>query len=255
MKKLALDPNNPASIVASVSEFLRETQSVYQGMIDQVPEAFRTQVKSLKDKVDQALTSLASRPTEQVPAALDAASTLRHLTYMIDHMQEMIGGTMDALNKMVSEFSPKATTLQALQGRIEKKELVESSEVETRINQAKDETRKAERDRQKLLSTRRTVLAKADVPLPVDDSVLEGDEKAFEAFSAKASERTKKLRDLGQITVLNGEDLTNLIYGPDVQFNCVIKAIENASKGNTAADPMLGGRTPSDSKPKRLCIA
>ena len=200
MKKLALDPNNPAAVVASVREFLQDSQSVYQGMIDEVPEQFKAQIKSLKEKVDQALTSLASQPTDQVPAALDAASTLRNLTYIIDHMQEMIGGTMEALNKMVTEFSPKVITLQALQGRIESKELLEATEVEARVKQAGDEARKAEHDRQTLLNNRRTILAKADVPLPVDDETLEGDDKAWEATKTKVTDRAKKLRDCGHLT-------------------------------------------------------
>lgn len=247
--KLVLDPKNPDGLVAFVREFLTDTQSAYQGIIDQVPESLRTQVKALKDKIDSALTSLASRPTDQVPAALDAASALNHVAYTLNYMQEAFSGTMDALNRMLGELTPKATALQALQGRIDKHELVEATEIETRVKEAVEK----EQARFKLLGQRRSLLQKANVPLPLDDEVLSGDDKAFTAVQTKATERVKKLTDLGQISQLNGEDLAHLIYGPDDQFGLAIKLSEAASKrSGTTADPMVGGRT--DTKPRRIML-
>jgi hypothetical protein len=254
MKKIIFDPNNPASAIDSIRQFLTETQSVYQGMIDQVPEAFRAQVRTLKDKVDAALTTLASKPTDQVPAALDAASTLNHIGYMISSMQEMISGTMEALNKMVADYTPKATALQSLQGRIEKKELLEATEVEKRVTEANENGKKAERERQKVLSGRRSLLAKADVPLPIEDDAIDGDDKVFAAVQVKVTERSKKLKDLGLLSQLNAEDASKLIYGPDEQFNFSIALAEKAGK-RQEADPFLGGGTNPEGKKRRLAIA
>lgn len=263
MKKLVLDPNNPASVVASVREFLEENQTIFQGMIDKVPEAFKSQISTLKAKVDGVLASMASKPTDQVPAALDAASALSHITWTLKYMEEVMAGTMEALNKMIADHSPKVTALQALQGRIDKKELLESTEVDERIKQAREEAVKTERERQKLLTSRRTILAKANVPLPVEDGILDGDEKSFGEVKTRVETRTKKLQDLGQLTAMNAEDLTKLIYGPDEQFNFVVKAIENVGKtggsGSGTADPLVGaggaGGGGSTGKPKKFAFA
>lgn len=255
MKRLALDSSDPHAVTDSIREFLKETQAVYQGMLDQVPEAFKQQVKALKDKIDSTLTQLNSRQSD--PAADAAASTQKTLLSTIDHLQDVIAGTMEALNKLAAEFSPKVTALQALQGRIDKHELLEATEVETRVKQASEDAKKAEREHLKLLNSRRTVLAQADVPLPVEDELLAGDDKAFETLKTRVTDRSKKLRDLGQLQVLNAAEITDLVYGPEVQFNCVVKAIENATKKGGGADPLLGnpGRDSNDKKARKLCIA
>lgn len=235
-------------------EFLLETQSVYQGMIDQVPDAFKEQVKSLKSKIDAALTTLASKPTEQVPAALDASSMLNHVVYTLNYMQEMYSGTMDALNKLLTDFGPKATALQSLQGRLDKKELIEATEVETRVNEAKTQAVNQERERQKLLMARRSILAKADVPLPLDETSIDGDQKAFDAAQAKATDRTKKLKEIGIFSQLNAEEVSDLIYGDDKVYNALIKSASVISKNKPQADPLVGGRT-EGGKTKRLAFA
>lgn len=253
MKKLVIDPNNPASTVAFIREILTDTQSAYLGIMDKLPEAFQAQVKALKEKIDTALTSLASKPTEQVPAALDASAALNHMAYTLNYMNEMFSGTMEALNKMLADYTPKVTALQSLQGRIEKKELLEATEVETRVNQAKDEAVKSERERQKLLNTRRTVLAKADVPLPLEDTPLDGDDKAFEATKTKASDRAKKLTALGLMSAMNSEDISRLVWGDDTIFNTAV-AVAERTPGKPQAEPLAGGR-PADGKVRRLAIA
>lgn len=244
MLKLQIDPNNPASVVSSVREFLQDQQSVYAGMIEQFPEAIRGKVADFKTKIDAALTTLASKPTEQVPAALDASYLIRQMNYMAESFTDMLNGAMESVRKMVDEYTPKANALQSLQGRIEKKELLEAADVQKQIEDAVAATRTAERERATLLNTRRQTLAKADVPLPLTDEALEGDETAFESLKTKAGDRAKKLKDLGQVSAMNAEDLAKLIYGADEAFNFVVSVAEKAAKSKgQEADPMLGGRT------------
>jgi hypothetical protein len=258
MKRLLLDPNNPASVVNAVREFLTETQTVFMGMIDKVPDALKDQVKELRSKLDAALTQLASKPTEQVPAALDASYMIRSCENTLNYMAEVMTETLGSLNKLVAEYGPKQAALTALHGRIEKKELVESTDADKARKDAVDAAVKAERDRAKLLSERRTILAKADLPLPLEDAALEGEPTVFDALKTKTASRFKQLKEIGQLTACNAEDLSKLVYGPDESFNVVIKMA--GGKGSTStkpgdiADPLLGGKT-TGAVHKRFAIA
>ena len=254
IKRIVLDPGNPASALASVQDFFKETQAVCLGMIDKVPEAMKDQVGKLKEKIDAALTQLASKPTEQVPAALDAASMLRSIEYTINYMQDALSSTMDALSKMSLEYGPKVTQLSALQGRLDKKELVESSEAEKATKDAVAAAVKAANDRSKLLSDRRQILAKADLPVPMDENAIDGEDKAFEATKTKTTDRIKQLKAIGKLSALNAEDLSKLVYGPDEAFNFVIKISGTNAGAGANADPLVGG---GDNKAthKRYAIA
>jgi len=254
MPKIIIDPNKPETVVASVRQFLEESREMYAGLINEVPEMFKSQVEALKNKLDVALTSLASRPTDQVPAALDAAQALNHVSYTLKYMQDMFTGTMEALNKMVAEFAPKSQQLQSLQGRIEKKELIEATEVEKQINQAVEQAKTKERERAAMLNSRRQVLAKSDVPLPLQESALEGDEKAWETAKAKAEDRTKKLKDIGALSAMNAEDLSKLIYGPDEVFSLALTVAGKKTQDGQQAEPLAGGRT-EGVKPRKLAYA
>jgi hypothetical protein len=138
--------------------------------------------------------------------------------------------------------------LTALNGRIEKGELVGDERLQKRIDEAVKTARTEERNRSKLLATRRSVLAKANLPVPASDDVLEGEEKAFETVKTTADNRIKTLNEEGFCTQLNAEQLSDLAYGAEKVYATML-GMARAVKANRGAvapapvvEPLAGGK-------------
>lgn len=256
--KLKLDPNNPTSLPAlrvALQDFFGEAQAFFgeMGKADAIPDAFRAQYTSLKDGVNTVLKQLSSVPTD-VPAAAEAACALNHMAYCLSSVQEMYEGFVAGLNKIVSELTPKAQLAQQLSGQIERDELLGGEKLTNRIKEAVEKARTEERERMTLLGKRRQLLASANLPVPADDSVLDGDDKVFTDRQTTATTRLKKLGDLGiDAQQLNAAHLATLAYGPEDGFNTQL-AMHQATRGKrgtTPADPpepLAGGGKADDGK-------
>ncbi len=241
--KLKLDPSNPGAVREALKDFFGETEAFFGSMAssDAVPEAFRSQFDSLKQGVNATLRQLSSVPTDQVPAAMQASYALDHMAFCITSLREMYEGAVTRLKGMIDDLSPKAQLAQQLNGRIEKGELLADEPLQKRINAEVDQALQEERARLTLLGQRRQLLASANLPVPADDKVLEGDEKAFEGCKTTATNRLKKLGEAGiDCQQLNGAHLASLAYGPEDGFSTLLgmhQAARGGKPGKTPAEP------------------
>lgn len=245
-KKLKVSLEDPASIFGATNEVFTEAKQFLAGLTDKVPEEFRPQFASIRQKVDDVLAGLAQSPTTQVPAAQEASYALNHLAYALASMKELYDGAMETLNGMIKNYTPKLQELTALNGRIEKGELLGDEAAQKRIDEAVGKTRTEERNRAELLAKRRALLAKANLPVPATDAVLDGDEKAFEGVRSTAENRSKTLNEEGFCTQLNAEQLADLAYGGEKIYATMLgmaRAVK-ANRGATAAapEPLAGGK-------------
>ena len=96
-----------------------------------------------------------------------------------------------------------------------------------------------------MLAKRRSLLAKANLPVPASDAVLEGDDKSFEAVKTTAENRLRTLNEEGFCTQLNAEQLSDLAYGGDKAYTTML-AMARSVKANRGAaatpEPMAGGK-------------
>ena len=242
MKKF--DPNDPKSLANAVRSLFTETQTALQGLLDQVPEAFRPQIEKLKTVVDEKLVQLANSPTTQVPAAQEAADALRFMVQSMSYMKELFDGAVSRFNEILADLNPKAQALHGLNVRIEKGELVESVEAKKKLDAAVKEAVERDRAHAKLVSERRALLAAANLPVPTEDQILEGDEAAFKAAQETAKKRVDLLQKDNLAVSLNSLELAGLVYGPETDFNRTYKLVAKAASRQTAdptpPDPMLG---------------
>ncbi len=245
-KKLKVSLEDPASIFGATNEVFSEAKQFLAGLTDKVPEEFRPQFASIRQKVDDVLAGLAAQPTTQVPAAQEASYALQHLAYALSSMKELYDGAMETLNGLIKNYAPKVQELSALNGRIEKGELFGDDELQKRIDEAVTKTRSEERTRAEVLAKRRAVLAKANLPVPATDGVLEGDEKVFEGVRSAAENRIKMLNEEGFCTQLNAEQLADLAYGAEKTYTTML-GMARAVKANRGAaavepEPLAGGK-------------
>lgn len=252
-KKVKLDSNDPASLANAVRALFTETQAALHGLLDTVPEAFRPQIQKLKETVDQKLVELAASPTTQVPAANEAAWALRQMCDSLSYMKELFDSSMERFNTILSDLSPKAQALHGLNLKIEKGELVELPAVQDKVNKAVSEAVQKDRARAKLVSERRVLLAAANLPVPAEDTVLEGDDAAFKAVQEAAKHRIDLLQKEGLCISLNSLELATLAYGSQAEFDrtykLALKAASRQTANPTPPDPMLGG---GQNKEKKL---
>jgi len=250
--KIKLDSNDPPSLANAVRALFTETQAALHGLLDNVPEPFRPQIEKLRQTVDQKLVELAASPTTQVPAANEAAWALRQMCESLAYMKELFDSSVERFNGILADLSPKAQALYGLNLKIEKGELLELPVVQDKIKQAVDEAVQKERSRAKLVSERRVLLAAANLPVPTEDTQLEGDEAAFKATQESAKNRIDLLQKDGLSASLNSLELGQLAYGPQAEFDrtykLALKAATRQSANPTPPDPMLGGGQNKDKK-------
>ena len=150
--------------------------------IKDLPEPFKTQISQFKAKIDQQLVALASSPTTQVPAANEASYAIQCAINSFTWMSEMYEEAVSCMQGMMKSLEPSVTSLNSLNTRIEKGELLELPKVQERIDTAVNDALAKERTRVQLLGTRRNILATSNLPVPADDKVLEGEDPAFKTL-------------------------------------------------------------------------
>jgi hypothetical protein len=243
---MKIDPNNPQSLFAATADLFKGTQTVLMGVMDDLPEAFKPQFAALKAKVDAALASLAAAPTTQVPAAQEASYALNHMAHALTYMKELHDQALATVDRVIKEATPRLAQLNELTERVTRKELLEKAEVEAQVSEARTAAVAQERERSKLMNDRRSVLAGDNLPVPADEAVLAVEPKDFEALRATAGSRVKALREAGHDTQLNSGELADLVYGPEKDFDRLMKLVKRVS-GAPSAEPFAGGgsRQPS----------
>lgn len=239
-------PEDPKGLIPALRGMFTEMQGSFAEMLSKVPDAFKPQIAALKTKADQMLAGLASQPTDQVPAAQEASYAIRCLVGNLAYMNEQFMGAMKLIDDMSNRYSPVATELQGLKDLQEKGDLLPKTKVEELVTSKVEEALSAERGKVKLLGERRLELQGLNLPLPADE-LIAGDEKAYGEVKKTATERGKKLAGLG--LELQGAELAELVYGPEVVFNATVKAAEKFGKAGGKAgtesrsggEPLAGG--------------
>lgn len=235
---------DPKQCRAELTGFFTELQGGISDLVAQLPEQFRSQFVSLKNKTDEVLRGLASTPTDQVPAANEASYGLRSLAYALMSLNEQYASVMQAMKDIGSKYTGMATEVQSLTGlktAKESGELIAKADHEAAVNKAVQEAEGKLNAKFKLLGTRRTELQSLGLPIPAD-AVLEVEEKNFGELKTSGQNRLKKLTDLGVATELQGDELSALVYGPAVEYDRTLKVAEKArGKGGERREPMMGG--------------
>lgn len=258
---LALRLEDPKSTRAVLQGYFTEMQSSYTDLVKLAPPALQDPLLKLKTRADEFLASLAGTPTDQVPAAQEAAWQLRCMASACVNMQDQYQGLMTALKGMQERFNPVQTELQGLQTKVEKGELLTVEQVNQKVTAAVEAALKAAKARAELLQARRTELQSVKLPVPADTVIdLEKDEQ-FATLKKEGESRLKQLSEAG-FKELTETELQGLLYGSKENFDSTLNlARKMAGKGDGAnnhnnpggKEPLAGG-TGGDQKPKKMAI-
>jgi hypothetical protein len=234
-----IDPTKAGEALKYARDLFTETRTQLMGVADEsLPEALKAPIAALKAKVDAALAAMADRPTEQVPAAQQAAYCFESIARALGYYQELLSTSFDQMNKMVAELSPKITQLNEWQEKLDKKALITAEEAQASRDLAIKEALQKEADHRTLLQARRTQLCEAKLPAPAADDVLAGEEKAFTEAKATYLNRQKLIEEAGLTTQLHeAGELAETIYGDQRNFDRTLKLTKLAAKAPAAAEP------------------
>jgi hypothetical protein len=241
-KTFVIDPANPQATHAATVSAFTDIQAVLASSMDGLPDEAKNFFTSLKATVDAALTRLASRPTDQAPAALDANYALRSLMDSFACMQELANTSVKRIEEMSRAYGLKIERVNELETKLDKKDLLTKEDAERAANDAVERALTKERNRIKLVGDRRTALCQANLPTPMEDAGLDGDEAAFTTLKTTITERHKKLGELGLIERLNAADLSELCAGSQKDFYRYLKLAEKARPpAPGTGEPLAGG--------------
>lgn len=168
-------------------------------MLDKLPENVRAEFAALKKSINDALEALP--PTDQVPAAQEAAWALNAFTDFFQRSQEYAAGLSERLNKMVADLAVKATALNELQTQLNGLNAkVESGELLTKDKAKQAGDLRFEEGVQSVLpqvaGMRKEQIQLAGLPEP-EASVLNGDAPTFKARFDQAVDNLKNLTKKG----------------------------------------------------------
>ena len=241
--KLILNPNDVPGMVKSLRDHFTGVQQVFMKMGEKLSPDARAQFDEIKSNVDAALVALADRPTEQIPAAGQAAWGLECMARTMIHLEEMRTSGQAMLEQITKQYGTANTELCSLRDRVEKKELVPAANVDAAVEAAL----KTERAKVAMFATRRAELMKANLPTPATDELLDGDDKAWSGRLAAATQRAEKLKGFGSgLETMGAEEKVDLLLGDEKAFNRTVKMATELSGLNGRAgvgegEPLLGG--------------
>jgi hypothetical protein len=236
MTKLILNTDNPAQMVTSLGEYFRGLQLALHKTADKLPPNLKADFDTIKTQVDQALTQMASRPTDQIPAAERASYALECMARSMINMQEISDNANSMIDRILKEYGPKDAELMSLKGQIEKKELVTKAEMDAAVEKAT----KAEQDRFAMFATRRGDLMKAELPAPATDELLNGDDKEWGKRLEEAKNRKVALKDFGGFEQMTAERRVKLLLGEKDRFDEFREALDLMGKGGATGEPLAG---------------
>jgi hypothetical protein len=254
MKKI--DPKDPKTIVPALQEWFGEMQTAYMGMLDKVPEGVRPQIEALKRKVDLALTSLASQPTDQVPAAQEAAWSLQCLAQGLARVDEMINGSMETIRTLLAQMTPVNQELRGYKDGLSKDGLSGAYFTKEQHEKAVSDAKVGADTQRKLMFKRAAVLLGLGLPLPLEEKSMEGEEAAFTAIQTEATRRRDELKKAGALSTLEGDDLSTVLFGSKAEFERTLKLAKKFSGGkeedDLPPDPLLEDKSGGGKKDGKL---
>lgn len=176
---------DPKELAAQQRKFLTDCQTIFAGIsVEGLPEQLGKMLSELKASIDTALAKMGL--TDSVPAALDAGYVLRMMAERFREVSEMAGAATRSLNGATKELVEARSAVKAFEDRVKSGELVEKAAVE-----------KAVADYRATMTSRRTEMAACGLPVPVDDTLLAGDDEGWKKRVGDAKGRHERLTKAG----------------------------------------------------------
>lgn len=217
-----------------------------------LPEAFRPMRDSLCGRVNELLDKMPK--LEAHKAATDANYALNSLDCAVNSLHECMTRAENMVRELATtaakHVKDKETAMNALiptkvtegiEEGIKAGTLFRKDAFDAAVKAATENGRTLAMNGIKLLDGRRQKIVEAKLPMPVDGAALEGEDSAFTALLAKATERKTTLATCG-LTVETHKDLvTRLLYSAtgDGEIASIKSALEAA--GVKPKQPDAGG--------------
>lgn len=234
------------TLFRDVRDLFTTTQTMLNGMLDKVPAELKDSIVALKQRVDAKLAALSDQPTDQVPAASEAAYAMQHLCSALEYYKELYDGAISQLNEMMTKWGGTSQQLNSLNLAKEKGELLDKAQVEEKVKTAVNDALTKERARITKLNDRRQLLSKENLPIPAQDETIAGEDAAFNELRTTAQKRVEDLKAKGLFEGVPANELAELCYGSQAQYDRTISlalkmAGKRGSEGQEEREPLAGG--------------
>ena len=241
------DPGQAAKVIRDSAHTISLTIA---SMLDFLDEPLKGQFLKVKGQIDTMLASMP--PSDQAPAALNSNRILGDLLNVLAVAQSMMSQLSDVAKGARQEVTNMRASLtteveKAIKARIEAGELIAQDALQGKVDAAVTEARNALAAQQQLISTRRTALNSAALPVPADDA-LAGEDKDFQAKQGIAKTRAEALKPYK----VPAEKLTQLCWNVDqTAFDMAMELLkENAPTAKP--NGFVGQNQPQTAKPVNL---
>lgn len=217
-------------------------------------EPWRSHLLELKGQINASLENLP--PTDQVPAAQEAAYGMNSLKYALLGVQSIINSLQAVVKSKSTETANALASITpqveaGVEAKLKSGEFLKKSDADALVQNARKEGEDAGFARGKILADRRSALALAGLPAEVagsaPEAILLGEEKDFNAARDAAKERVAKLTGVG-LTVASASLLT-LPWEKQDAFDTQFKTFEDihkSAKGQSLnTQPVKAGAKPN----------
>lgn len=242
-----LDPKDPNFLSSFFDQFL----TAMNGMKDDLGKLPENVQKLFGEVTEAAKAKMSALHAAAAPPAGDASKASEALAAGMASACELSNQLLAALGKMKTELSTSSLSLNSLQERITKGELIEAEAAKTATTEA---VSKALKDRATLVGKRRGELLLAKLPVPENEEIITGEEAAFKTLKDDAVKRVEALGKRG-LSLNSLESAGDLLYAPAAEFDRTVNLAAKLAK--TEGDPMAGGgaaATNGEKPRRRLCI-
>jgi hypothetical protein len=240
-----MTPNttNERTVYTALRGFYEEHVQALQGMLDKLPEAARTELKQLKDGLNEQLKKLP--PIDQVPAAQEAGWALNCIASAIERGQTYATGLLERTQQLSTEYAGKLTALSALEGRVSAGDLLTKEQVKGMCDEARGAGRKELEP--VILGMRTRQVELAGLPNP-GEAILGLPEAEFTPKFDAAVKHAKLIAEkkgwknktlLGELAWLGETEFA----GKLTMFEEMVSGTAPTTPGRQA-DPLLGDQNP-----------
>lgn len=233
----------PADLVAFIQQWGTAHILALNGIIDKLPEGVRAEWQAMKDKLDAMLSKL--KPTDQVPAALDASYALNSFAGTVASMLDYADSLRERLKLLAADLVDKTTALNGFEQKIKDGQLLTKAMVDAAIATAKNEATAALMP--SIVSIRKGMIATCGLP-EAEDGILNLPQADFDARLTQA--KTNLTAMTGKGFALNGRGAAFVkatVWKDATAFNGAMEQIADlvGKPGAPEGDPLLGGGTAS----------
>jgi len=181
--------------IAKALKGFYETQIVsLNGILEKLPEALRPDMLKIKEALDEQLKKLG--PIDQVPAAQDAGWALMSLSDAVTRANDLVSNLMARITAISTDLSTRTLSLNAMEDKLTKKELLTKDEAKTLADAARTEGAKSVLPQ--IIALRKGQVELAGLPTATDE-ILGGEDfqVRFDACKANVAALSAKGLKLG----------------------------------------------------------